>query len=196
MRTLFVDFDGTICHDRFWRSLPKEENALVQNELFIKSEELVADWMRGNYTSEEINVFVSNETNLSYNQIWNVFVDDCKNMYVDPEILEFVKKLREKFHLVLITGNMDCFDRFTVPTLRLEEYFDVVVNSYTEGCLKTDKNGETFTKYLKGSIEDSLLIEDSLTSCTTFTDLGGTALQVTPTNKTLTYLRDILEEKF
>lgn len=196
MRTLFIDFDGTICNDRFWRNLPEKENSLVQKKLFIENGELVADWMRGKYTSEEINEFVSKETRLPYDRIWNVFVDDCKKMHVDPEILELLTKLRKKFHLVLITGNMDCFDRFTAPNLELEKYFDTVVNSYTEGCLKTDNDGETFRKYLKGNIQDALLVEDSPTSCQTFSNLGGTALQVARTDKTIKHLQHILEEKF
>jgi FMN phosphatase YigB (HAD superfamily) len=188
MKTLFIDFDGTICHDRFWRSLPKDENQQIQDFLFSGSNSVVVDWMKGVYTSEEINQMVANETGLRYEYIWDAFVDDCKNMYVKKEILDAVKLLRKDFHIVLITGNMDCFTRFTVPSLQLNDYFDVIVNSFEEKQLKTDNNGYTFTKYLKGDIHDAILIEDSEKSCEIFSSLGGAAYRVLEKDDTQKYL--------
>jgi hypothetical protein len=85
----------------------------------------------------------------------------------------------------------DSFDRFTAPALNLKSHFDVIVNSYTEGQLKTENDGESFLKYLKGSIIDAILIEDSQKSCDVFTQLGGTALQVTRENPAIYYLQSL-----
>ena len=192
MKTLFIDFDGTICHDRFWRSLPKDENQQIQDLLFNGNNSIVVDWMKGVYASEEINELVSKETGLRYEYLWETFVHDCKTMYVSKEILEKVKLLRNQFHIVLITGNMDCFTRFTVPSLKLQEYFNVIVNSYEEKQLKTDENGYTFTKHLKGDIQNAILIEDSEKSCEVFNNLGGKAYQVTDNSGTLKHLYNLI----
>ena len=192
MKTLFVDFDGTICHDRFWRSLNDTEYAKIQKILFTQNNEMVSDWMKGKYTAEEINKFVAIETGIDYAQVWSVFQDDCKTMRIDSQIFELLESLRDYYHLVLVTGNMDCFDRFTAPTLHLEKYFDEIVNSFNEQQLKTEEGGETFLKYLKGPIQKSYLIEDSVNSCRVFSKLGGTALQVNPTTSAVFHLQHLI----
>lgn len=191
MKTLFVDFDGTICHDHFWRSLPANENKQIQDFLFNGNNTYVVDWMKGVYTSQEINKLAAKETGLAYEFLWQTFVVDCKNMYVQKEILEILLILRNKYYIVLITGNMDCFSRFTVPSLKLKDYFNVIVNSCDEKQLKTDNNGYSFTKYCKGNIIDSVLIEDSEKSCEIFKSLGGKAYKVNHKNDTLRYLNDL-----
>jgi len=191
MRTLFIDFDGTICHDKFWRGLDNVNRALVQKTIFVNNP-VAAEWMCGKHTSEAINQFVSQETGLEYKMLWDVFVNDCKTMAVDHELLEQIGQLRQKFHVVLITGNMDCFDRFTVPSLRLHNKFDVIVNSFNEGQLKYDRNGETFLKYTLGNFDDAILIDDSTTACDVFRELGGMAQQVTETISAHHYIENLL----
>ncbi len=191
MQTLFVDFDGTICHDRFWRSLPSHEYERVQNFLFTTDNPLVADWMRGVYTAEAITKHVAEATMLPYEYLWSTFVHDCETMHVDHAILAAVAELRSAYHTVLITGNMDSFTRFTSPALALPTYFDVVVNSFDEGQLKTDLDGASFLKYVQGDIRDAILIEDSPKSCAIFTKLGGRAYQVLQKDDTLRFLNAI-----
>lgn len=188
MRTLFIDFDGTICHDRFWRSLNEDAYIKVQSLLFNGQNQIVSNWMKGDYSSEDINQLVAKETGIEYDSLWGVFVSDCKTMKVEPEILKMINNLRKRFHVVLITGNMDCFSRFTVPSLRLNEYFDVIVNSFDEKQLKSENDGDSFKKYVRGEIVDAILIEDSEKSCETFKSLGGTAYRVTFPGDTLKYL--------
>ena len=89
---------------------------------------------------------------------------------------------------------MDSFDRFTVPTLKLASYFDVIVNSYTEGQLKTENNGESFLTYLKGLISDAILIDDSQKSCEVFAQVGGTAFQVIRENPATYYLQNLVDK--
>lgn len=180
---IFVDFDGTICHDRFWRSLDSDLFEKLQKFLFQENRELVNEWMRGKHTSEEINQLVSENINIPFDTLWEVFEKDCRTMSVSEEILKRIHSLRESFHTILITGNMDCFTRFTVPELKLNDYFDVISNSYDDGILKSENNGELFTKYansFNSSVSDSFLIDDSQKVCDTFEGLGGIAYLVTP----------------
>jgi|TARA_Y100000310_G_scaffold342803_1_gene447512 hypothetical protein len=68
-------------------------------------------------------------------------------MHVSEDTLKKIFSLRDKYLVVLITGNMDSFTRFTIPSLELEKYFDHISNSFYEGKHKTDNNGELFVEY-------------------------------------------------
>lgn len=191
MNTLFVDFHGTICHDNFWRSLAEQDFRRVQKAHFEIKASLVNEWMRGEHTSEEINRFIAERTGLAYDLLWQTFVHDCKSMRVSLELLSVIKLLRDTHRIVLITDNMDCFDRFTVPDLSLNTVFDGIANSYNHGCLKTEKNGETFTKYLWGTIADAILVDDSKASCQFFEELGGTSYEVTKAQPAISHLQEL-----
>jgi FMN phosphatase YigB (HAD superfamily) len=84
---------------------------------------------------------------------------------------------------------MDSFSRFTVPALKLDQYFDDISNSYYEGKFKSDNDGEVFKDYLEkysAPIKESILVDDSPLACATFKALGGRVLQATA-NEDLTF---------
>jgi hypothetical protein len=102
-------------------------------------------------------------------------------MRVSPTTLQLIDSLRSRYHAVLITGNMDCFDRFTKPALALHEHFDYMCNSYTDGRLKDDNDGQAFVdiaRILNSDLKASYIVDDSSKVCTVFTELGGTSLLV------------------
>jgi FMN phosphatase YigB (HAD superfamily) len=71
--------------------------------------------------------------------------------------------------------------RFTVPALKLKEYFNDVVCSSDIGLLKKDVGGESFRRVaqkMNMPLSESLLIDNSRNSCSTFARLGGHALLV------------------
>lgn len=178
---LFIDFDGTLCHDRLWRSLDEATNKRIQEFLFGKDKELVVGWMRREYTSEDINKIVSKKLDIPYDRLWDVFVLDCKDMEVSRATLSLINNLRTRYYTVLMTDNMDCFMRFTVPALGLDRYFDQIHDSYTRKCLKNEAGGKSFvdvTNGLKSSIAGSILIDNSNDTCRLFEKLGGKALLV------------------
>lgn len=179
---LFVDFDGTICHDRFWRSLAPEMDAKIQALLFGQDTARVRDWMLGKYSAEEINQFVADDINMPFETLWPLFVKECETMHVDQSVLERLSALRSAFTLILITGNMDSFSRFTVPALKLARYFDHISNSYDEGRHKTDHAGQIFADYARkyqADISTSVLIDDSKNACEIFALLGGKSCHIT-----------------
>jgi len=180
---LFCDFDGTICHERYWRSLPPDQHEKVQNLLFRSDKTRVNDWMRGKYTAEEVNRFVSEETGIPYEELWKLFVNDCSTMRVSQEVLEKLSALRDRYRVILMTGNMDSFSRFTAPALKLEHYFDHISNSYHERKHKTDNRGEIFVEYAErfgAPLSSCVVIDDSPNVCATFEALGGRACMITP----------------
>jgi FMN phosphatase YigB (HAD superfamily) len=173
---LFIDFDGTICHDRFWRGLDPKEYLKVQEFLFGDDLSYVNEWMRGGKTSEEVNALLAEQTGIPYEKLWNTFVQDCRTMRVSSEILEKIQFLRSTYTIILITGNMDCFMRFTVPALNLGPHFDAISSSYDEKMSKTDNNGEVFKKYADRygvALENCLVIDDSEAVCKVFESHGG-----------------------
>ncbi|MES2225641.1 MAG: HAD family hydrolase [Patescibacteria group bacterium] len=186
---LFIDFDGTLCHDRFWRSLPKEEYEKTRELLFSDDKTYVREWMKGKHTAEEVNEKLAEHLGIPFEVLWNVFVQDAKTMRVSKEVLEAIGRLRSRYTTVLLTVNMDSFSRFTVPALGLDGYFDAISNSYYEGKFKVDNGGEIFREYLdrfSAPLATSVLIDDSLDACETFRSLGGIAHPVTP-EKDLAY---------
>lgn len=177
---LFCDFDGTICFDRYWRSLPKELHERVQNLLFGEDRTLVRAWMLGQHTAEDINRAVAEKLAVPYAELWELFVRDCKTMRVSPATLKRLSELRKKFVVILVTVNMDSFSRFTVPALELERYFDRISNSYNERAHKAD--GGVFRRYLEeyaAPISQSIVIDNSAAVCEAFRQLGGRSCLVT-----------------
>jgi len=180
---LFCDFDGTICRDRYWTSLPPEEHEQVQKLLFRENTTRVNDWMRGKYTAEEINQWLSDRAGIPYERLWDTFVSDCLAMRVSKGTLEKLSSLRNQYQVILMTGNMDSFSRFTAPKLELEKYFDHISNSFYEGRHKTDDGGKIFTDYAMrfgAPLSDCIVLDDSKNVCATFESLGGKAYRITP----------------
>lgn len=182
---LFVDFDGTICHDKLWHNLEKEAYEKVQALLFSEDKSIVHKWMRGNCTSEEVNRIVAEEVKFPYELLWEIFVESCRSLKVSKNNLEQIKEVSAKYKTILLTDNMDCFTRFSVPALRLNEYFDLVVNSADTGLFKDDNDGEIFLRLTREhgvKIEECVLVDNSKKSCTRFAGLDGRACFVTPEN--------------
>lgn len=190
-KILFFDFDGTLCMQRYWRSLPQKEHTQVQNLLFGDDRTKINNWMRGSYSAEEVNQYISDHINIDYEYLWDIFIEDCQTMQVMPDLLHTIDSFRKRYIVILITGNMDSFTRFTVPSLKLEQHFDVISNSYYEGRHKTDDNGALFVKYttqFSVDMADCLLFDDSDKVLDIFSLLGGDARKVVDDQDTLRQL--------
>ncbi len=188
---LFIDFNGTLCYDYFWRSLEEDLKGQVQQFLFVDNKHIVYDWMRGCYTAEEVNTMVAEDLKVSFEELWSVFKSDCRTMNISEVVLKKINGLRSRYRTILSTDNMDSLDRFTIPALQLNRYFDVISNSYNEGKSKDDEDGGLFQKYIELYEADttrSVLIDDSEKTCAIFEQLGGRALRVTPHQDLLFHL--------
>lgn len=194
-QNIFIDFDGTICFDYFWRSAPQEVNKIITKFLFQDNTTLIENWMRGNLSSKNIVTLIAENTGLDYDLIYDILVKDCQNMYISPELLQAISDLGKNNTTILITDNMDCFNHFTKPALRLEKYFSYVFNSYDFGILKDDTtSGGLFKKVCdiyKFDITKSVLVDNSEENCTIFTKLGGRAFLVKNSDDTLSILQTI-----
>lgn len=194
---LFIDFDGTLCHDKFWRSVDADNFGKIQKFLFGQNKSIVRDWMSGIYSSEDINQLIAKELNITYENLWNVFVKDCKNMSISRDTLNRIENFRKNYATILITDNMDCFTRFTVPAQKLDLFFDLIVNSFENKKFKNHNDGENFSFLANGrgaKIDDCVLIDNSKTACNFFSKLGGKSYFVTP-ERTLDYWLKNLENE-
>lgn len=193
---LFIDFDGTLCQDRFWRSLPRDEYTKVQELLFGADKSVIDKWMVGDTTSEDVNKLVSEHLEKPFEDVWQSFVFDCQTMQVGQHILETIAKLRGKYVTILLTVNMDCFSRFTAPALHLEEYFDEISNSYYSKMTKTDNDGEIYKNHAEKrnvQLTECVTIDDSISACSTFEKLGGKSYLVTPEANISTHLSRLIK---
>lgn len=194
-QNIFIDFDGTVCFDYFWRSAPQEVNKIITKFLFQDNVQLIENWMRGKLLSEDIATLIAKNTGLDYDLIYDILVKDCQNMYISPELLQAISDLGKNNTTILITDNMDCFNRFTKPALQLEKYFSFIFNSCDFGILKDDTtSGGLFKKVCdiyKFDITKSVLVDNSEENCTIFTKLGGRAFLVKNSDDTLSILQTI-----
>lgn len=182
---LFVDFDGVLSHTYFWHSLKNLNHPLhdyadcIDDFLFKQNRELINEWMVGKHTSEDINQFIAENLNIPYSQLFDVFKKDCANMKISKNILKKLAELKQKYYLILATGNMDSFDRFTLPAEKeLSQVFDEIHNSFNFGLLKTSNGGEYFKNVVinkKVAFDHCYLIDDSQKTCNLFESLGGKA---------------------
>lgn len=196
----FFDWDGTLCSGRFWQSLRSENSKVSQTieDFFVTGENgLLKDWMLGRIISEDVNRFISDKANFSFDSLWSTFVKDCQEMSFDPVLGQRIKKIKEKAKTVLVTGNMDCFRRFIIPALNLDEYFDKIIISSEVGSFKEENDGEQFRKIVADfntTISDSVLIDDSEKCCAVFEKIGGEAFRTVGPNDTLKLLENFYEK--
>ena len=144
---IFIDFYKTINFDHFWRFLPEPEFHKAENWVFKHNTYFWGAWMRGEYISEEINEVVSKAIDIPYDRLWDAFVEGCSSSRIEDHYLQALKCLSKHYEIILVTDNMDSFDRFFLPNARVDEYFDAIINSYNSNQLKTDHNGKTRSRY-------------------------------------------------
>lgn len=182
-KLFFFDWDGTLCSDRLWRSLRNGSSLITKtiDSLFSGGNNgLLKAWMLGRESSENINRFIAESANWPFEKLWNIFVSDCKSTYFDPLLRRQIQKLKKINKTVLITGNMDCFRRFVVPALELENCFDAIVISSEVGIFKDENNGQQFKRYVSFfdmTFGSSFLIDDSEKCCLVFEKNGGRAIK-------------------
>jgi FMN phosphatase YigB (HAD superfamily) len=183
--TLFFDFDGVLCKDRFYTTLiPQYPDVyqFISNAIFGGEQKYAERWMRGQFSYHEINQLISEATGIPLNTLSELFFDSVRQMRVNLQLIEFAETIKEKgFHIALVTNNMDIFNEITIPEKGLDRLFPVIVNSFDYGIMKHEKGGRLFdialAKMGLDSYEDVWLIDDSPLVCTIFSGKGGHAYQ-------------------
>jgi len=185
-KALFVDFNGVISYDPFWASMRNLDHPLhsfyepIELLLFRGENKIVGfidDWMLGKYTSEQVHQLIANRIGAPYQDLFEVFCQDCQRLDISLPILQGIQSLRKDWHCILRTDNMDTFDRFTLPANpHLAEAFDEIHNSYSLRQLKKTDRGKYFITTVSDlgmGIGNCVLIDDSSSTCRLFESLGG-----------------------
>jgi len=174
-RAVLIDWDKTLSKSRFWGHWEQERPITfgeIQVQLFLQRKDLVHEWMRGNLDSEAIANFLQNRLDIPSSELLQHLQQSCEQMtLINPTILETIQTLRSRGTLVAIaTDNMDTFLQWTVPALRLQEYFDDMLSSNDLRLLKRDvaRDGTLpfFESILQGhhlSPSDCVILDDSNT---------------------------------
>lgn len=172
-KIVFIDWSGTLSKSKFWGHLEASDNDLftkIEGNLFKKNIDLIKPWMKGEFTSEDVVKRISNETGLDYQKVFDEFIKGCELMeFVDTKVPNLITKLKMKGMKVYIaSNNMDSFDRWTIPAMKLEELFDGIINSFPIKALKHDfaDDGTSlfFDEVLKKEgvkPQETVLIDDS-----------------------------------
>jgi 2-hydroxy-3-keto-5-methylthiopentenyl-1-phosphate phosphatase len=201
-KILFLDFNGVLSYDHFWHTLTDpnhklhEYHAKIHDYLFEENRDMLRQWMLGKYTTEDIHHTLHEKTGVPYQELLDIFEQECRNIDISKPILDLIKSLKSQYYCILATGNMDCFDRFTLPSNPiLEQTFDEINNSYNLGIFKSTDGGRYFkekTETLGGDIKSSVVIDDSDGVCEAFTKLGGRAFCVTGESEVIKVLQSLL----
>lgn len=176
-KAVFVDWNGTLSSSRFWtrwadKPDTQEWYALVQGALFdnIEGRLIIGDWMRGLRSVDNVMQYIHDVTSIPIIELENELRYSSEHMTIDdPSIIERLKILRDNgIKVVIATDNMDVFRRWTIDALQLEDIFDGILVSDTQGALKkeVDSNGMSpfFHLYLTQNqlkAGESVLVDDS-----------------------------------
>ncbi len=175
-KNLFIDWHNTLSTSLFWGHL--QDPAHTHHHLFRILQPLPPEihqalftpWMRGRVTSEEVIQAMSEKLSLDYHLIWQEFIRGCQSMQLlSEEIPLLISQIRAKgVKVVIATNNTDSFSRWTVPSLKLHEVFDAILNSADVKGLKweIDEKGQSpfFADFLQRQgihPGESALIDDN-----------------------------------
>ena len=145
-KSLFIDWHNTLSTSLFWGHL--QDPAHRNHHLFRILQPLPPEihktlftpWMKGGLTSEEVIYAMSEKLDLDYHLVWQEFILGCQSMQlISEEIIPLISEIRAKgVKVVIATNNTDSFSRWTVPSLKLHEAFDAILNSADVRGLKWD----------------------------------------------------------
>lgn len=196
---LFLDWDGTLSHGRFWSGLDQERYQKIQQYLFGQNGSLVDEWMKGSVSSEDICAWLERSTGYASRDLLDVLIQSCEQMVLREILTHLISETRKERYVFLITDNMDCFSRFTVPALQLRELFDGIVNSSDVKRGKRDQNGLSFQEIAGRHtipLKECILIDDSQQTCSLFHGIGGHAYQALGVQHTAELLKTIVDKNF
>jgi FMN phosphatase YigB (HAD superfamily) len=176
LKIVFIDWNNTLSKSKFWEHLKLSSTKdlklfkKLEKSLFINNSHLLKPWMRGDLVTDDVVKIISKNTKIDIDYVFNHFIKSCKEMvFISKEIPELIKKIQHKSIKVYIaTDNMDSFNKWTIPEMKLADLFDGIINSFDRKALKTDfdENGKNsfFKDVLKTekiNPKNAVLIDDS-----------------------------------
>ncbi len=205
IKVLFIDWYKTLSSSHFFVSnnIEKSITNILQKALFEDHSSLLEPWMRGELNYKDIVDKISSSSTLSIDIVLKAFKDSCSAMELDsPLFIELIQLVRAKgIKVVIATDNMDVFTKFTVPSLKLNRYFDHIISSHQVGYVKDDiVYGKImfFEEYLiKNSFKysEAMIFDDSITTEDSYKTLEMKFLKINTPSDVINGLKDILDKE-
>ncbi len=176
------DFHRTLCSDLFFRPLGEPVLARIQPLLWGADQSLLDQWMGGHVKASGIARYLSQHLGIPAREIEAGLRDGCRKLVLNEAIWAFAQAVRKAGkRTALVTVNMDVFSEEVVPSLGLDQVFEVIVNSADEGELDKSRLWPVAFEAMGSGIgyADGFLIEDGADSPAKFTAAGGMAYQYT-----------------
>lgn len=178
-KALFLDWNGTLSHDKFWGHLETDRNTnklfcSIEKCLFSDLKNLIKPWMKGELFSEDICKLISQKTGISRRLLYKELKKSCLEMEItDKRVIDLLAGVKNNIPIIAIaTDNMDTFSKWTFPAkLKKLNLFDANLNSFEIGHLKEEINQNQslfFSDYVKKrniSLGDCVLLDDSDDKC-------------------------------
>lgn len=195
---LLIDWSKTLSHSLFWDNSNSIESTSARRWLFENNTNLVSPWMKGKYSAEQICNLIATDTALDPKKLVNELIASCQRMTLcSQEIYPLIAKIKKRnYSVVIATDNMDTFTRFTIPALKLANYFDDFLVSAELKILKEtlsrDNEPLFFTKYIKKNrcdFHDLILLDDSITNLSAHAKIGMKIVQIDSPSELILSLR-------
>ena len=177
-KTIFFDWNKTLSYSLFWEQWSDKNHPnhnkkdILTKELFVNNKDIIKKWMLGDVVSEDIAGLLNESVGLTKEDIISDLAHSCENMsYAFEDLLNTIQNIRKRgVKCVIATDNMDTFRRWTIPGMKLEEYFDDFLISNELKIMKFDideKNGVIpfFDLYLRENnlnYSDVVLVDDCI----------------------------------
>jgi FMN phosphatase YigB (HAD superfamily) len=205
--TIFFDWNKTLSHSRFWQQWEDDTHLYhVHHQqiiitLFVHNKQKVAEWMRGQISTDEIIKMLALACDIPADIIMNGLRESCQSMkFAYPELLDDLRKLRKLgARCVIATDNMDTFRRWTISGMKLEDIFDDFLISAELDVMKFDNcaNGKIpfFDNYLRehGITRNEVALIDDCIDDGYFAQNGFDILQVGRIEDLREVVQDLLE---
>jgi len=182
---IFIDFNGVISLNTFrnsWKTDNKKDFDTIQHVLFKERLDLVQLRMKWKKSSEDIANFLDSILDSGYEEILSTLKNDCEHIDISKAILKSLEELKNYYHIILITDNMDCFYRRTIPSNKdMFEIFDDIWDSFRYWYFKKEYDWKAFSTYVENfqsQIENCYLIDDSENNCKAFSLLWWKAIHI------------------
>ena len=200
IKTIFLDWNGTICNNVFWEQLNSENTKelfdKITKSLFVNNGRLINPWMKNEINMNDIINIVCDETKINKRFLKEQLIYSSINMnFINLEIPNIIKLIQEKgIKVVLASDNMDIF-RYTITNLKIDLLFDDLLLSNEIGFVKSElKNNKSlfFDNYINKhhlTYNNCVLIDDSQEIANTCKSIGMNNIKINDCKKTIEELR-------
>lgn len=163
---IFFDWHGVLSHSRFWSHIP--EKVTIDDAIFGVLNPMLKEWLEGKCNVNQFVDALAKETNIPAEYLMVTLQKSCESLeFSSDRVPGLIARLRSRgTKCIISTDNFDVFNKWTVPTLKLDLLFDDILNSYDIKHVKPelDDTGYSpfFSPYIeKHSIKSGLILDDN-----------------------------------